>query len=177
VLGNCWKLFQLFPSSTPISWQDAEIRCVAWRGHLASISSADEQATAVSITAGQTTWIGYRDPHTDDLNSHSVSDWSNFVWSDGSPGGMSAYSNWRSGDPQNAVGPWGSEYGEYCTAINWDQVGAWVDLACSKNEKADGTWLGVFSFLCKKPDVVCTSCGAGERWILLVCHWMPSYTT
>ena len=78
-LGNCWKVFQAF-----VTWQDAETACVAWGAHLASITSASEQAFAANISVDVYTWIGFHDP----VGSHSEADWSNFAWSDGSPGGM-----------------------------------------------------------------------------------------
>ena len=78
-LGKCWKVFQ-----ATVTWQDAETACVAWGGHLVLITSASEQAFAANISVDVYTWIGFHDP----VGSHSEADWSNFAWSDGSPGGM-----------------------------------------------------------------------------------------
>jgi hypothetical protein len=115
-LNKCWKLF-----STPLGWQDAENACVAWGGHLASISSAAESALVSSMIPAASTgivWIGL----------YSKSYWGNWVWLDGSP---VTYSNWASGEPN------GEFYGEFYGQIYRD-TGLWNDLAG-----------GNYDYLCK----------------------------
>ena len=84
-LGKCWKVFEAV-----LTWQDAENACVAWGGHLASISSPLEQAVAMSLATTFSNWIGLHDPQYN----------SNFVWKDGSAG--TGYTNWCPGEPNNA---------------------------------------------------------------------------
>ena len=135
-LGKCWKAFQAL-----VTWQDAETVCVAWGGHLASITSASEQAFAANISLDVYTWIGFHDP----VGSHSTADWSNFAWSDGSPGGMSGYTGWcrnpngENVEPNNA----GSENCATLYPRSTSGSRCWNDHPCS-----NGGVIG--SYLCKR---------------------------
>ena len=135
-LGKCWKAFQAWAT-----WQDAETACVAWGGHLASITSASEQAYAANTSVDVYTWIGFHDP----VGSHSTADWSNFAWSDGSPGGMSGYAGWcrnpngENVEPNNA----GSENCATLYPRSTSGSRCWNDHPCS-----NGGVIG--SYLCKR---------------------------
>ena len=102
------------------SWNDAESQAQALGGHLVTIHSAAENQFIIdnvlldfSGSGGPNltnlpVWIGYHDPVTGDGNGAIHA--SNFVWADGS---TSTYTNWASGEPNNANGT------EYYTAMNW----------------------------------------------------------
>jgi len=82
--GHCYRL-----DKTGATWLQSEDACVAWGGHLTSITSGIEQARVVSYTQPVSTksvWIGLNDLETDGT----------FVWVDGAP---TSYTNWSSDEP------------------------------------------------------------------------------
>eukprot|EP01046_Picozoa_sp_COSAG06_P029243 COSAG06_NODE_2697_length_6436_cov_8.420546_3_plen_654_part_00 len=80
--GSCFKLFGDDALGTPLGWAEAEEECRLLGSHLASVTSAEQQA-AVGRLAGGTNrvWIGLND----------MAEEGSFVWSDGEP---LEYSNW-----------------------------------------------------------------------------------
>lgn len=70
------------------SWSEAMSACEKMGGHLATITSEDEQNYIMSITGGASLWIGgYRD------------DSYNWYWVTGEPWG---YTNWGDGEPNDS---------------------------------------------------------------------------
>ena len=115
------------------SWNDAESQAQALGGHLVTIHSAAENQFIVNNILVNFTgsggpnltavplWIGYHDPKNNDGSGAAHA--SNFVWADGS---TSTYTNWNSGEPNNAGGT------EYYAAINWQHS--------VNTSNAAGTW-------------------------------------
>ena len=101
-----------------LSWEDAEKRCTYDGGHLATITSAVENAFVSSLPgmAGQA-WIGCSD-------SEKEGSW---AWTKPGPGDTTLrrynwqFANWKSG--------YGEEGGEDCVSVN--HAGWWRDRACS----------------------------------------------
>ena len=97
------------------SWTTAETYCDSYDYHLATIDDASEDrwidTTADSYSTGKW-WFGLND----------ISSEGSFVWSDGS---TSSYTNWKSGEPNNAGG------NEDCAQINRYTDGTWNDEPCS----------------------------------------------
>lgn len=95
------------------SWTDARDKCIRLGGHLATITSADEQEFIESLNADdRQLWIGgYRD------------DAFNWYWVTGETW---AYTNWGSGEPNNK--------GNETRAVVWPRF--WNDLSDSSGEQS-----------------------------------------
>ncbi|KAL0968616.1 hypothetical protein UPYG_G00269210 [Umbra pygmaea] len=101
--------------STPKTWVDAEKYCISLGGNLASVHSAGEYDAIkrlVSTSAGgdPATWIGGTDIYQDRT----------WFWSDGT---SFDYTNWNSGEPNNAGR-------EPCIVTNWPGGNQWNDIRC-----------------------------------------------
>ena len=97
------------------SWTSAESYCDSYDYHLATIDDASEDSWLDSTADSYSTlkwWFGLND----------ISREGTFVWSDGS---TSTYTNWKSGEPNNAGG------NEDCAQINRYTDGTWNDEPCS----------------------------------------------
>jgi C-type mannose receptor len=94
------------------SWEDSEIACMALGAncHLASIHSSAEN-TIVKQLIAEKAWIGLHDKTTENT----------FINSDGT---ANDYTNWHSGEPNDAG------MGEDCTEINYFSTG-WNDNGCN----------------------------------------------
>lgn len=112
--GHC---YEFVPGSLP--WASAESDCVAWGGHLVSISSADEQAFVSTIVDDEVSdaamppgaWIG--------LGKASAS--APYAWTDGEP---LSFTNWATGSPT----------GKECVFMYTDKLGnRWDDFQCIVN--------------------------------------------
>ena len=93
-----------YTAETHMNWSDAEAEAASWNGHLASITSSDEQdflqqyfLTADGIQLQEPFWIGLSD------TGHPGT----FGWSRGEP---LEYANWSPGEPSS---------GNNAVAINW----------------------------------------------------------
>jgi len=123
--GSC---FVLFPG--PKVRADAEADCVMLGGHLATIRTAATNAvvaTLVSTTASA--FIGGTDVVTENV----------FLWPDGS---SLTYSNWRSGEPNNANG----SFEEDCIVIQGLLGGVWDDRPCAPPPVDTGAYAYVCAY-------------------------------
>ena len=117
--GKCYG----HPKDKKLSWADAESYCQSWSAgaHLASIRSAEEQKF-VQVNFPGNIWLGGSDTANEGT----------WTWSDGTSW---IYSDWHSGEPNNA----GS--GQDCLWGNWhDHDLKWDDNTCEHKTL----------FLCKK---------------------------
>lgn len=96
-----------YVSNSTSSWSDAKLACEAVGGHLASITSQEEN-NFISSNFGSLAWIGTRT----DYQHNGV-----WIWVSGEP---VTYTNWGPGQPDN----WN---GENCVEINAIQLGKWND--------------------------------------------------
>jgi hypothetical protein len=101
--GRCYSIA---PPLTA-SWEDAELACIAWGGHLAELDDAEEEAWILARASGAL-WIGLSDAGEEQ----------HFVWTEGD----SAYRRWISGAPRTNPG-WRD-----CVAISDD---GWEDRRCT----------------------------------------------
>ena len=110
------NLYKVFRKS--YTWNDARALCEEMGGHLATITSAEEQAFIESLSSEHIgLWIGgYRD------DAH------NWYWVTGEAWG---YTNWGEGEPNNMYSENGGA-GEQCAAI-WPQ--RWNDLSWDSEEQ------------------------------------------
>ena len=85
--GVCFSYF----TNSPSNWETARSRCAVWGGDLATITNSNEDALLDSIMGVDSSecWIGYNDIETE----------GEFKWADGT---NSSYTNWESGEPNNA---------------------------------------------------------------------------
>ncbi len=74
-----------------LSFNDAEAAAVGFGGQLATIRSSSQNAEVVTVAGGNTAWIGFNDRTTEGT----------FVWTSGD---ATPYTNWRSGEPNDAGG-------------------------------------------------------------------------
>ena len=119
---NIYKVFQ-----KKKDWIDAESHCVGWGGHLASISSLNEQIfidRLLQNSPDNAVWIGLNDRQQEDR----------LEWTDGTSV-VSSYQFWNSGEPNN-----GGE--EDCVEITQNS-GRWYFVNCAVQN-----W-----FACKKSNV------------------------
>lgn len=120
--NNCYKFFTRSLTLKGRPWDDAEVLCQSYGGHLASITNQAEQNYIFQQikSTNERYWIGYNDRANE----------SNFVWTDGY--NATKYANWRKGEPNN--------YGnEDCVEINFKD-GFWNDENCAFS----------FSYICQR---------------------------
>ena len=79
-----------------MTWQEHDHRARALGGHLASITSAEENEQVTRISGGKPVWVG--GIRKGDGNGPGADHW---YWSDGQPW---SYTNWHPGEPNNAGG-------------------------------------------------------------------------
>jgi hypothetical protein len=98
-----------------LTWQQAEDSCIDFRGHLASIETAEEQADVLQQIRvkeeGYTYWIG--------LKEKNEGSW---AWSDGQPYGTTTF--WR------PIGHQGSSSLLDCVGVE-SETGQWVQQNCN----------------------------------------------
>lgn len=110
--------YVLYTSPDPISWQDAEKACVARRGHLATITSKDDNDAAYNKLKGATNvWIGLNDLEKE----------GDYRWTSGEPFGESF---WFPGQPNGTSIP-----SNNCVFMNHDSIppsgSLWHDVECA----------------------------------------------
>ena len=146
------------------TWTGAEAEAEAFGGHLASITSPEEQAFLENTflapgdpTATVPLWIGLEAQIPGDLDSYTT-------WTDGQP---VTYTNYNPGEPNDLNGD------EAYVAINWhysfgssDTPGTWNDLPNGgstedyggDNSRALGPYYGIVEVEVPEP---------GSAWLLL----------
>ncbi|XP_078616532.1 echinoidin-like [Branchiostoma floridae x Branchiostoma japonicum] len=109
--GNCYRFF-----GVAMSWHEAEALCNMYGGHIASISSSEENTFVFHfISPFERAWIGLND----------VDKEGTFVWSDGTD---ETFTNWAPNQPDNA------NAGEHCGEFyNNAAPGQWNDLPCNQD--------------------------------------------
>ncbi|MCD8091244.1 MAG: dockerin type I domain-containing protein [Clostridiales bacterium] len=119
--------YTVFDSAS--SWSEAESYCESLGGHLATLTSAAENAAVYSIITSQ----GYQNAYFGLYSSDNNNTW---TWVTGEE---FSYSNWSSGEPNNESGNehYGMFYWKYTT-------GAWNDGSFSSSTASGGT-----SFVCE----------------------------
>ncbi|XP_053519370.1 C-type lectin domain family 4 member F isoform X1 [Artibeus jamaicensis] len=123
-----WKMYGrnlYYFSSDKKTWQEAEQYCVSQGAHLASVTSAEEQAYLIQFTSTSYHWIGLND-----RNSEGT-----WRWTDGSTFSSSGSRQfWSKNQPDN----WHNNGGdEDCVQIQQK----WNDVSCNAR----------YPWVCKKP--------------------------
>lgn len=120
--GHYYKPFQV---SDGISWTSAEAEAVAMGGHLASITSQEENDFVFSLVSGNASfWSGTSGPWLGGFQPDGSSEPSGgFRWSDGEP---FAYTNWEKNEPDDDGGE--NRIHFYTSSDRWnDSSGRWND--------------------------------------------------
>ncbi|XP_039580609.1 C-type lectin domain family 4 member F-like [Passer montanus] len=105
-------------SGQRLPWAAAEAACAVTHAHLASVTSAEEQAYLAREARGGTYWIGLAATGPGDA----------WRWSDGTPYSPD-HSFWAPGQPDSTDhGRWG---GERCVQIHPVGAGLWNDHNCN----------------------------------------------
>ncbi len=124
--GAC---FVLFPG--PKVRAEAELDCVALGGHLATVKTAASNAIVASLViATPSAFLGGNDLTTENA----------FVWPDGT---AVAYTNWRTGEPNNSNG---NGFEEDCMVIQGLLGGVWDDRPCAPPPVGTGSYAYVCSY-------------------------------
>jgi len=125
-----------------IQWTEAATYCQSIGGHLATITSAEENAVIAEMVAayGSNCWLGAND----------VVDEGVYVWESGE---AFSYTNWTDGEPNNANGH--QNYLKMYTSGFWDDAEVGRDAETS-------------IFICEMPveDSVSGTCGDSLTWTL-----------
>jgi C-type mannose receptor len=123
--GSCYEFF-----GEPTSWSEAEARCAAWGGHLASVESSEEDAfigawpalTGVPLLDGSGLWLGGTDALRD----------GDFRWWDDRP---LNFADWAPDQPNNGTGV-------DCIEKRNDSTQRWYDRRCTDGER----------YVCERPE-------------------------
>jgi hypothetical protein len=123
--GSCYEFFD-----EQTSWREAEARCAAWGGHLASVESSEEDAfigawpalSGVPLLDGSGIWLGGTDALRD----------GNFRWSDDR---ALSFVGWAPDQPNNGVGV-------DCIEKRNDATQSWYDRRCTDGER----------YVCERPE-------------------------
>ena len=100
--------------SSPVTWYDAKAICENMGGHLATITSADENAFVYSLANGSMAWLG-----ATDINQEGKWEWVN--------GEPFSFSCWAENQPDNYQ--WNDEGQENFLHFYWNGIGTWNDTA------------------------------------------------
>jgi hypothetical protein len=123
--GSCYEFFD-----EQVSWSDAESRCAAWGGQLASVESPEEDAfmsawpalMGVPLLNGAGLWLGGTDAIRD----------GDFRWQGGRPLG---FTGWAPGQPNDGAGV-------DCIEKRNDYAQGWYDRRCTDGER----------YVCERPE-------------------------
>ena len=115
------------------NWLDAVLTCQQQGAYLATFHSQVENRWVYEYfrskgQTGSSIWIGLND----------ISKEGNYQWIDGS-GGIASYSNWISGEPNNANGA------QNCMVLWSGYQGKWGDIECGNQYVAMCKWNGTIS--------------------------------
>lgn len=125
--GTCF-IFVAAPKTAVV----AEADCIAMGGHLATIRTAQENATVTALVGTTAAaFIG-----ATDLVIEGAFQWPN--------GGALTYTNWRSGEPNNG-GP-NATYQEDCVVLQGALGGVWDDRPCAPPPVGAGSYAYVCSY-------------------------------
>jgi len=124
---TCYEAFL----SLPLSWADAEAVCETRGGRLARIDSSTENQLIATLAGANRAWIGGTDLAVE----------GSFVWADGAP---LAYTNWRTGEPNNGNG----NFEEDCALIEGQNGGTWDDRPCDTDPAAGVP--GQYFYVCER---------------------------
>ena len=107
-------------------WEQAELNCNAYGGNLVRIADSTDNDFVVdlynTVEPSSVFFVGYTDSVTESV----------WLWTDSE---SSSYTNWMSGEPDNARGQ------EHCVAVDW--TGEWRDDTC------DGTYGDTHGYVCQ----------------------------
>jgi Lectin C-type domain len=150
VTGNQYQLL------SNADWADSEAEAESLNGHLATISTPEEQNFVFDVFGGyggvqRILWIGLYDP-TQDLDGGTHAD--NFVWVSGAP---VTYTNWDAGEPND------SNDQEFWTAIyypNYDNPGSWNDWSEVTTDPIGIPFFGVVQFIPEPASALTMGCAA-----------------
>lgn len=113
--GHCY-----FTLSTPATWDDAKTACTAVGAHLATLTSASEEAVGEALDKSEDRWIGLSRPTGSAANNAS------YVWVTNEPRG--SFADWTSNEP-NGNGSSGTSGPAQCTRL--ESGGGWADEVCA----------------------------------------------
>lgn len=138
--GHCYALFD-----EAMTFPDAALACQAWGGHLATITSAQEQsfidnAFGYADNNGPNAWFGYTDARSNDSGTADATGKLNWEWVSGEVAPVrndEIYDNWSDTEPNNSGE-------EDCAHLTGD--GDWNDQACV--DKGDGAIN--YAFICER---------------------------
>jgi hypothetical protein len=127
--GNCFVYIM-----APQVWTAAKTTCAALPGHVAIVTSAEQNAVIDGMTRGTDAFLGATDEVTEGT----------FLWVDGSP---LTYTHWRAGEPSN--GGAGGTYTENCMVIEGRKTPSdtWDDRPCAPPPVG----AGAYAVVCEYP--------------------------
>ena len=122
---SCYEFFD-----EQLSWNEAEVRCVAWGGHLASVEASAEDAfigawpalLSVPLLDGSGLWLGGTDALAE----------GDFRWQDDRP---LSFASWAPDQPNNGAGV-------DCIEKRNDATQRWYDRRCTDGER----------YVCERPE-------------------------
>ncbi|HEY1598275.1 MAG TPA: lectin-like protein [Pirellulales bacterium] len=125
------------------NWADSEAEAEALGGHLATIGNQEQQNFLLDVFGGyggqqHLLWIGLYDP-TQQINAANPAD--NYLWVSGAP---ITYTNWDSGEPNNAFG---TEFWVAMYYPNFHNPGAWNDWSNQTLDPIGIPFNGVVEFV------------------------------
>jgi len=111
--GTTYSCYRQYTNTDDrMNWADSETACVTEGGHLASLSTAGEQAWVdANISLSYGTWISLNDHYREGM----------YMWWDGS---LLSDTNWASGQPSGGGSSWD------CVFMS-STDGEWYDAWCS----------------------------------------------
>lgn len=124
--GTCFVFF-----TGPLTYADAKAACMANNSQLAIIKSAQTNQVVTSLLGVADAFVGA----TDEVTEMS------FVWGDST--GLTLYSNWRMGEPNN--GGVGSTIEEDCMIVEGELMGSWDDRPCAPPPVG----AGAYAYVCQ----------------------------
>ena len=95
--------------NTAANWSAAKANCIALGGHLATLTSVEENQFVYNLGGLTPAWIGFTDEVTEGT----------FLWANGDP---VTYTNWQSGRPNGGTA---ANYTQFSATVS----GAWADVA------------------------------------------------
>jgi hypothetical protein len=125
------------------NWADSEAEAEALGGHLATIGNQEQQNFVLDVFGGyggqqHLLWIGLYDP-TQQINTADPA--ANYVWVSGAP---ITYTNWDSGEPNNAFG---TEFWVAMYYPNFHNPGGWNDWSNQTLDPIGIPFNGVVEFV------------------------------